>query len=43
MCNGDATSLESLAGPTMKTFRGELVAVGEGATGELCATLQQDE
>ena len=39
MCNGDATSLESLAGPKMKTFRGELVAVGKGATGELRATL----
>lgn len=33
VCNGDATSLESFVRPEMKTFRGELVAVGEGPDG----------
>ena len=28
-CNGDATSLESFARPTMPTFKGELVVVVE--------------
>ena len=40
MCNGDATSLESLAGPRMKTFRGELVIVGEGCDGRIKASLE---
>lgn len=35
VCNGDATSLEPFTRPRMKTFRGELVAVGEGAAGTL--------
>ena len=35
VCNGDATSLELFTVPRMKTFRGELVAVGEGSAGTL--------
>jgi beta-galactosidase len=35
VCNGDATSLEPFTRPRMKTFRGELVAIGEGPAGSL--------
>jgi len=34
-CNGDPTSLEPFNIPRMKTFRGELVAIGEGPSGSL--------
>ena len=33
VCNGDATSLESFAKPTMQTFNGELVVVVEAKSG----------
>jgi beta-galactosidase len=39
-CNGDPTSLTPFVSTRMKTFRGELVAVGEGLTGALQFTLE---
>jgi beta-galactosidase len=39
VCNGDPTSLEPFGVPRMKTFRGELVAIGEGASGSLDASI----
>ena len=39
VCNGDPTSLEPFGVPRMKTFRGELVAIGEGVTGSFSASI----
>ena len=41
VCNGDPTSLEPFVRPRMKTFRGELVAVGEGPSGALSVTIAE--
>ena len=39
VCNGDPTSLEPFGVPRMKTFRGELVAIGEGVAGSFSASI----
>ena len=42
VCNGDPTSLETFVRPEMRTFRGELVVVAEGAHAELQTSLVQN-